>query len=204
MLTKLAALGRCPSCFSSSLCFQVFIHHSVNSASGYWLFSTALKPPFMWFLCVGANDFYLSTWEIFSLNKEYFHLYGKFQRNFVWTTKSWLTSKHFCCLLGIPYSHRESWWCFGCSLITDGLDLLGGFLDLISYISSGLSPSLGWPKHRHFFFFPQADVIIFFFRWIWLHGAVSCKAFDAKVVSEVVAIMPGKMNKNYLEYANYV
>lgn len=40
---------------------------------------------------------------------------------------------------------------------------LGWFLDLISYIFSGMNPLLGWPNDATVTLFYQTDVVVFFF-----------------------------------------
>lgn len=158
---------------------QIFLHHKVNTAPEYWLFCIPLKPPATWFLCVCANGFGFSTRDMFLLIRGIF----------TYMVNSSLTLCHprspasflnnsavfWVCAQG---NHRESWWYFGCGLITDGLGFLGGFFDLISYIFPVTSPSLGWPNCKHWF--SQTNVVIFFFRLILLHGAVTCKAFDTR------------------------
>lgn len=150
MLTKLAALVRLPTCFSSSLRFRYFSATELTLPLSTDCFAHLQNHKLRDF-CVFVQMISTFLQRRHSI-KSFFHMYGKLQCNFMWFMKSRLTPKQFCCLLGFPLSHRESLWYFACGLITVGLGLMGGFLDLISNISSGMSPLLGWPNDKHCFF----------------------------------------------------
>lgn len=128
--------------FSFVSVLHIFSHHRVSTGPVHQLICTPVRLPCDF--CVCANNFCPSTGKAPSLHKECSHLYGKLQCIFVRSMRSCLISMCFCCLLGIPeVSWKENLGYFGCGLIADGLGFLGGVLNLMSYMSSGIRPFSG-------------------------------------------------------------
>lgn len=131
--------------------------------------------------------------------KGYFHYCGKLQHNFMGFTKSWLTSKRSCCILGmfsresygevlIPQLWSRHWW-FGS---------VGFYLLTYFYMFSGMNSSPGWPNYEHQLYecsyFLQINPVMWS-SWVAKH-------LIPEEDSEAVVAMPWKIRKNWLGCTN--